>query len=241
MFHCLPNCVFNNCHMSEDFSGKILGLSESLTKELLIANLGILDIALAIKSHPVISLSPNEKRIIDSYCQLLTMLLSRDNSQRVEYEETILHAFLQSVIYEFFSLTRDRIKQDTQSQFQGLKQSEITLKKFMSLLINDGGRNRSVTYYAEQLFISPKYLSSLMKKSTGRTALDIIREVTVKNIKQDLLYSEKSIKEIANEYDFPNISFFGKFFKQQMGISPRQYRNQNKKQISTDTNPKLDL
>lgn len=162
------------------------------------------------------------------------MLLSRDNSQRVEYEETILHAFLQSVIYEFFSLTRDRIKQDTQSQFQGLKQSEITLKKFMSLLINDGGRNRSVTYYAEQLFISPKYLSSLMKKTTGRTALDIIREVTVKNIKQDLLYSEKSIKEIANEYDFPNISFFGKFFKQQMGISPRQYRNQNKKQISTD-------
>ena len=138
-------------------------------------------------------------------------------------------------------ITRDRIKQDTQSQFQGLKQSEITLKKFMSLLINDGGRNRSVTYYAEQLFISPKYLSSLMKKSTGRTALDIIREVTVKNIKQDLLYSEKSIKEIANEYDFPNISFFGKFFKQQMGISPRQYRNQNKKQISTDTNPKLDL
>ena len=80
-----------------------------------------------------------------------------------------------------------------------------------------------------------------MKKSTGRTALDIIREVTVKNIKQDLLYSEKSIKEIANEYDFSNISFFGKFFKQQMGISPRQYRNQNKKQISTDTNPKLDL
>ena len=241
VFHCLPNCVFDNFHMSEDFSGKILGLSESLTKELLIANLGILDIALAIKSHPVISLSPNEKRIIDSYCQLLTMLLSRDNSQRVEYEETILHAFLQSVIYEFFSLTRDRIKQDTQSQFQGLRQSEITLKKFMSLLINDGGRNRSVTYYAEQLFISPKYLSSLMKKTTGRTALDIIREITVKNIKQDLLYSEKSIKEIANEYDFPNISFFGKFFKQQMGISPRQYRNQNKKQISTDTNPKLDL
>lgn len=245
LFHCLPNCVFdnifNNCHMSEDFSGKILCLSESLTKELLIANLGILDIAIAIKSHPVISLSPNEKRIIDSYCQLLSMLLSRDNSQRVEYEETILHAFLQSVIYEFFSLTKDRIKQDTQSQFQGLKQSEITLKKFMSLLINDGGRNRSVTYYAEQLFISPKYLSSLTKKTTGRTALDIIREITVKNIKQDLLYSEKSIKEIANEYDFPNISFFGKFFKQQMGISPRQYRNQNKKQISTDTNPKLDL
>ena len=240
-FHCLPGFLFDNRHASEDFSGKLLCFSESLAKELLITNLGILDIAMAIKSHPIISLNSKETEIVKSYFQLLTQILSRGESQSIEYEEIILHSLLQSILYEFFSLTRRKTGQNTQSQpNSGLKQSEITLKKFMSLLINDGGRNRSVTYYADQLFISPKYLSSLMKKNTGRTALDIIREITIKNIKQDLLYSEKSIKEIANKYDFPNISFFGKFFKQQMGISPRQYRNQNKEQLSTDTNSKTD-
>lgn len=81
-----------------------------------------------------------------------------------------------------------------------------------------------VGYYADKLCITPKYLSSICKKQTGKTASDIIDEMTVNYIKQMLVSSEKSIKEIASETGFDNLSFFGKFVKRELGMSPRDYR-----------------
>ena len=67
-----------------------------------------------------------------------------------------------------------------------------------------------------------------MKEKTGKTALQWINEVVVSDARQQLLYSDQSIKEIVATLGFPNQSFFGKFFRQHTGKSPKRFRVENR-------------
>ena len=94
----------------------------------------------------------------------------------------------------------------------------------------DDGTHRSVAYYADQLCYSAKHLSTVIKKISGRGPLTIINEHAIECIKYELKHSDKSIKEIAIHFDFVNPSFFGKYVKQRLGMSPLQYRNEEEKE-----------
>ena len=83
-----------------------------------------------------------------------------------------------------------------------------------------------VAVYADKLHVTPKYLSAVCKDISGETASDIINQYVIKDVLYLLKKSEKSIKEIVNELDFPNLSFFGKYVKRYTGSSPKQYRKQ---------------
>ena len=74
--------------------------------------------------------------------------------------------------------------------------------------------------------MSPKYLSSICSKIEGKTASELITINTVGRIKQLLLYSPLSIKEISTQMGFDNLSFFGKYVKKHLGLSPNNYRKQ---------------
>lgn len=100
----------------------------------------------------------------------------------------------------------------------------------MEELMSDNGQHRSVSYYADKLCYSPKYLSRIVKQIRGKNALSIINEHAVECIKYELKYSSKSIKEIALDLDFPNLSFFTKYTKKHLGMTPTQFRS--KKDLS---------
>ena len=102
-------------------------------------------------------------------------------------------------------------------------------RRFMELLAESAGRVRSVSVFANMLNITPKYLSKCVRDKSGRTPLDLIHETTAATIRQQLRYSNKTVKEICNDLDFPNLSFFGKFVKEHLGMFPTQYRQQNLK------------
>ena len=93
------------------------------------------------------------------------------------------------------------------------------------MLPKDNGIHRSVGYYADALCYSPKHFSKVIKQACGRTPLDLINESAIEHIKYRLKHSDKSIKEIAEEFNFPNQSFFGKYVKSYLGMSPARYRN----------------
>ena len=101
---------------------------------------------------------------------------------------------------------------------------EYLFKNFINLLASSHPKNRKVEYYAEKLYVTPKYLSLVCKKCGNKTASKIISLYVLKDIDYLLKYSSKSIKEIVNELEFPNISFFGKYVKKHFGISPKAYR-----------------
>lgn len=97
-------------------------------------------------------------------------------------------------------------------------------ERFMDLLFLHRGKKRSVIFYASQLYITPKYLCAVVKKASGKTPTEWINEETVREIECRLCHTQATIKEIAYELNFPNLSFFGKYFKSAKGVSPKRYR-----------------
>lgn len=101
---------------------------------------------------------------------------------------------------------------------------EVLFKQFMESLSKHFMQERSVRFYASELCISPKYLSAVVKQASGKTPVAWITEKVIDEIKHRLCHSQATIKEIAFEFNFCNISFFGKYFKSRIGMSPLHYR-----------------
>ena len=101
---------------------------------------------------------------------------------------------------------------------------EALYVRFKDLLFLWRGKERRVSFYASELCVSPKYLTAAVKKTCGRTPTEWIDEIVIGEIEYMLCHTQFSIKEIAFELKFPNLSFFGKYFKMHKGVSPRCYR-----------------
>lgn len=102
--------------------------------------------------------------------------------------------------------------------------SKELFDKFMNLLLANLSQERNIGFYAEKLCITPKYLTSVVKKVSGKTPTDWIKEKMIEYIGDKLINTQMPIKEIAYEFNFSNQSFFGKYFKRNKGISPGEYR-----------------
>lgn len=96
--------------------------------------------------------------------------------------------------------------------------------KFMNLVNAYHTKERTLQFYADKMFLTPKYVSGMIKTYSGKSALSWINEYVVLEAKMMLRYTEMTVQEIAYALNFPTQSAFGKYFKQQMGISPKQYR-----------------
>ena len=102
--------------------------------------------------------------------------------------------------------------------------SEEYFRNFLRLLAQHYKQERMVSFYAERLRVTPKYLTTLIKKASGRSVSAWIDYYVIGEAKTLLKYSDLSIYEIAKELNFPNQSFFGSYFRRYMGVSPSQYR-----------------
>lgn len=97
-------------------------------------------------------------------------------------------------------------------------------EQFMTLLGRYHTTERSLKFYAAQLCITPKYLSSAVKEASGRTAVEWVDDFVVLEAKTLLKFSGLSIQEVAWRLNFPSQSFFGKYFKHRTGLSPSEYK-----------------
>ena len=100
----------------------------------------------------------------------------------------------------------------------------LLFNQFIKLVESNFRRERRVGWYAEQIDITPKYLSETIKKVSQRTPNEWIDNYVVLELRLMLKNSTKSIKQITDEMNFPNQSFLGKFFKEHVGLSPTEYR-----------------
>lgn len=111
---------------------------------------------------------------------------------------------------------------------------EDLFSNFMDLLSKNFMRERNIGFYASELCISPKYLTTTIKQASGKTPTEWISERTIKEIEHRLRYSQASIKEIAYDLNFSNGSHFGKYFKSKIGMSPSLYRSVYNKNVSNN-------
>lgn len=97
-------------------------------------------------------------------------------------------------------------------------------KEFMVILGQNFKKERSVGFYADQMHLSPKYFTTLIKRTSGQTAAEWINRSVILEAKNLLRYSTMNIQEIAYSLNFPNQSFFGKYFKHHTGMTPSEYK-----------------
>ena len=97
--------------------------------------------------------------------------------------------------------------------------------RFMMLLEKDYKISRDVNYYAEQMNISSKYLTNIVNQVTGHTPKTIIDQYVILQLKMHLKRTTQSIKEMAWEFHFADVSFFCRYFKKHTGLTPQQIRS----------------
>lgn len=94
----------------------------------------------------------------------------------------------------------------------------------MKLVEENFMKERGVKFYADKLFLSPKYLTSIVKSMSGCTVQQLVFKAITKKAIFFISNTDKSIKEISDTLGFPNASAFGTFFRKQVGMSPANFR-----------------
>ena len=218
-----PGCVVTDYAFSDDFDSRALVFSLGTIENSIYLRRKIWDNISYLRLHPIVPLSNNDLRIFRHYYEIATANLQTldDNV----YKQEIISHLLRSLVYEFLLLT-DRILVESGTLKVERKQNSYDdiHSRFLRLLAFSRGRMRKVEEFAKQLNVTPDQLTAATKAISSRTALDWITEATVQAITHDLLYTQKSVKEIYYELDFPSLSFLGKYFKQHTGLSPRAFR-----------------
>lgn len=217
---CMPNAMLNDCMMSPDFKGKILCLSSRVIQETMHMDSVLWNKVFRIKEDPIIHVDMEGVELFQAYSTVLTL---RIKAYRRTYRKEVMTALIHTIIYEILSELSgyaNSIDGDL------LQQKSLLFKRFMELLTSCEVKPRSVTWYADKLYITPKYLSTVCKIVSGKTAFEWINEYVMTDIRHQLKYSGRSIKEISDYLGFPNISFFGKYVKQHSGFNPSDYRKQ---------------
>lgn len=212
-----PNAIFSNSRHSDDIEFRGICLSRDYVKQLATMPRNIWDIILHIEESPIVHLQEAEMHIFLQYYNLLkAKLLSKPGINHKE----IINSLTQAVICEIQDVFVPHMETD-QLKYTS---SNMLFSRFLELLSSSAPREREVSYYANHLFVSPKYLSAVCKEISGKTASEIISSYTVKEITRLLKMNTMSIKEIAYRLNFSSISFFGKYVRKHLGMSPKHYR-----------------
>ena len=200
---------------SENLQSRVILMSRTFSDSLF-SNIGeVLSLQSSILANPVMKMDNDENVFGQFYQLLLNIMLSPNNGYKLEVAK---HLTL-SMFYGYSNQ-----KHEIQEPPQSSTSKEEIYKNFISLLSKHYRTERELGFYADKLCITAKYLSSLIKELTGKTALDIIEEYAISECKALLISTTMSIQEISNELNFPSQSVFGKYFKRLTGMSPREYR-----------------
>jgi AraC-like DNA-binding protein len=102
--------------------------------------------------------------------------------------------------------------------------ADVLSKRFLELVKENFRTERQLKFYADHLFITPRYLSRIVKDCTGSSAADWIERYVVLEARALLKSTNMTIQQVSDELNFPSQTFFGKYFKRRVGMSPKQYR-----------------
>lgn len=219
VFFCRPNLFVENAMASFDFKSKILLMSPNYFENIFLLLPYRWNSKFVINDNPLIHLSEEEKNALEKDFYFLRDKLA---APATPHRHEMIQLLLQSLIYEFFDCIEPKLKIPGNS----FSSSEVIFCRFMELVSEGVPLHRRVDYYADALCLTPKYLSSVCKQQAGRTAFEIINNLTVEYIKRMIRTTGKSIKEVSVECGFSNVSFFGKYVRRELGMSPREYRLQ---------------
>ena len=215
-----PEQILEHEYFSDDFEGYVLLISQRFRDSLtpLIKERG--SIFLQLNKNPCFSLDEDSLSFLNAYRRMLESVFPiTDNLQH--RSEIVKHQML-SILYYLYDTSS--LMSNYISLNQPFGHKEECVNKFMNLAENNYKTQRQVGFYADNLNLTPKYLSQIIKTATGKSVNDWIEEYVMLEAKALLKSTKMTIQQISDELNFPSQSFFGKYFKRLEGVSPKVYR-----------------
>jgi YesN/AraC family two-component response regulator len=202
---------------SDDFEADVLLASPAFLQqynpEMVWASKGFL----FIRINPSFHLDEEGLRLMNAdFEQFRLRLELPDNS----FKREVLGRVMQIFLFDLWTVCQHGL-----SQMETSDNTARIFLCFLSLTQQHARTEREVAFYADKLCITPKYLSKIVKDTSGQSAPQWIDQYVILEAKQLLKHSDRCIKEISDELNFPNPSFFFKYFKKHTGLTPNQYRN----------------
>lgn len=177
-----------------------------------------MDFLPVLVENPVVPLPENVVSVYEDAFRLLIKAYALPNTTgNSEITRSVLNLFLQSMseLYKNFSNWR---------QLNMSRENEI-YKEFVQLILEHYVMEHSVSFFARKLGITLPHLCATIKKVTGLTPMQVITNVIIMDAKAQLKSTDQSVKQIAYSLNFNNLSFFAKYFRQHVGMTPQEYRN----------------
>ena len=206
-----------------NFKAQVVAISSEFIRQLNIDLKNIIPTLLRFATHPCFELNDELCANIGEYIQLIRKEnIQSDNRYTQEIIRNLLSALLfkvNDVIYHFIA-EHPEVEQPIHDR------TENYFRRFMQLLAENYRTERSVRFYSDELCITPKYLTTIIKRISGRSVSEWIDNYVILEAKTLLKNSHLSIQEISILLHFPNQSFFGSYFKRNTGMSPTQYKMQ---------------
>lgn len=167
--------------------------------------------------RPLIRLKEEAATLMQGYFRLLISLFENLNETIRKEIAGNVYADAHKGLYLFY--------QKYAGQSNTTSKNEMLCRNFTNLVIQHYREMRNVEWYAHKLGITHAHLAIIIKQVTDKTCTDIIATMVIMDAKSQLKLTNQSIQEISDSLHFANVSFFGKYFKRHVGMSPQAYRS----------------
>lgn len=219
---CPSNFSFSNLMMSPDFEFKALFVSNRMLQGILRARMNSWTNLFYVRKQHVATLGEEEISFLVRFYEMLrTIMLS---PAETPYKMEVMESLLRGGLIALLGFLLTQTENEDASIPGGRKTSEAIFQQFLDLVGNSKVKHMPVEHFARELCVTPKYLSTVCKNHSGKTANEWVREYVLEDIRYYLMQTNLSIKQICALLGFPNPSFFGRYVKEHFGVPPSQLR-----------------
>lgn len=203
------------------FKAHLIVIAPDFLKRINIDTKRMMPLFLQFGSLPCMELTHAESQSLRSFISMVEQELK---GSETDFSSEIIGGLIAATIYKVGDILAHYLTEHPEVDSPIHNRAEEYFRQFTELLGEHYKHERSVGFYARQLCITPKYLTTLIKRISGKSVSEWIDNYVILEAKTLLKYSNMSVQEIAYYLNFPNQSFFGSYFKRNAGMSPSQYK-----------------
>lgn len=216
----IPSSIYK-IECSDNARGFIFAVSTSLLHSDMNISFGsVVPIGLQMYNNPCFTITETAGKILGKYIDLIYSLVKNGS-----YDINVMRGQLSSLFFFMNSIMEKYVNERQLNSNSCDNRNSRLMSDFIKLLTENFRTEHRIAFYADKLCLTPKYFSSLIKQTSGKSASDWIDGIIISEAKLLLLYSDLSVQQIAYQLSFPTASFFGTYFKRHTGMTPGDFRS----------------
>ena len=208
-----PGSIIQIIETSQDFDAHMMAIEHNFLpvsgKEEFFAHF------LQRKKNLLLPLTTTEQVQIENFITVMWDVL-----QEPVFRKEVIQHLLAGLLYNIEYIAKNK----GQSESSPLTHQNDIFQRFISLVNTYSKTERNVSFYADKLCLTPRYLNTVIRQASQQTVMDWINQSIILEAKVLLNHSNRLVYQISDELNFPNPSFFSKFFKRMTGMTPQEYQ-----------------